>query len=317
MPRIQELLLYRMGRPLTPHLHPGALPFNQLWMDHQCNRIAFTSHTTCRNNKNKRLRKLALFFSCISLLVTVLDKKKYNGYNNLRISVSYDTTFLHITHNRLQSKHGKIFHRRRVLWLYTVQKELKTYWNLRGLHLTRFGRCAPPWLYSLDRTGLDWTRLDSVVGYAPLEPLNYSYSTTNKMHLLSQIIYSCKTLYMFRTVFPSIIRSPKLRIQQRFISNSRCYLLLSEMKSSSVSSPTAVWHIPLLYTQFWAPDDGRKDRPNSCCYLLLSGMRWSSVSSPIAVWHIPLLYTQFWTPDDRRKDRPKHVERFTRINHLR
>ena len=35
----------------------------------------------------------------------------------------------------------------------------------------------------------------------------YSYSTTNKMHLLSQIIYSCKTLYMFRTVFPSIIRS--------------------------------------------------------------------------------------------------------------
>jgi len=27
------------------------------------------------------------------------------------------------------------------------------------------------------------------------------------MHLLSQIIYSFKTLYMFRTVFPSIIRS--------------------------------------------------------------------------------------------------------------
>jgi hypothetical protein len=25
--------------------------------------------------------------------------------------------------------------------------------------------------------------------------------TTNKMHLLSQIIYSCKTVYMFRTVF--------------------------------------------------------------------------------------------------------------------
>jgi len=51
-----------------------------------------------------------------------------------------------------------------------------------------------------------------------------------------------KTLYMFRTVFPSIIRSSKLR---------------------SVSSPiaAAVWHIPLLYTQFWAVDDGRKDRP--------------------------------------------------------
>jgi len=57
------------------------------------------------------------------------------------------------------------------------------------------------------------------------------------MYLLSQIIYSCKTLYMFRTVFPSIIRSWKLCTQQLF------------------------WHIPLLYTQFWAPDDGRKDSP--------------------------------------------------------
>jgi hypothetical protein len=55
----------------------------------------------------------------------------------------------------------------------------------------------------------------------------HSYSTTNKMHLLSQIIYSCKTLYMFRTVFPSIIRSSKLRIQQLYMSNSCCYLLLS------------------------------------------------------------------------------------------
>jgi hypothetical protein len=45
----------------------------------------------------------------------------------------------------------------------------------------------------------------------------YSYNTTNKMHLLSQIIYSCKTLYMFRTVFPLIIRSSKLRIQQRYV----------------------------------------------------------------------------------------------------
>ena len=35
------------------------------------------------------------------------------------------------------------------------------------------------------------------------------------MHLLSQIIYSCKTLYMFRTVFPSIIRSSKLHIQEQ------------------------------------------------------------------------------------------------------
>ena len=49
------------------------------------------------------------------------------------------------------------------------------------------------------------------------------YSTANKMHLLSQIIYSCKTLCMLRTVFPSIIRSLKLRIQQWYMSNSCCY----------------------------------------------------------------------------------------------
>jgi hypothetical protein len=35
------------------------------------------------------------------------------------------------------------------------------------------------------------------------------------MQLLSQIIYSSKTLYVFRTVFPYIIRSSRLRIQQQ------------------------------------------------------------------------------------------------------
>ena len=50
------------------------------------------------------------------------------------------------------------------------------------------------------------------------------------MHLLSQIIYFCKMLCMFWTVFPSIIRSLKLRIQQRYMLNSCCYLLLSGMR---------------------------------------------------------------------------------------
>jgi len=50
------------------------------------------------------------------------------------------------------------------------------------------------------------------------------------MHLLSQIIYSCKALYKFQTVFPSIIRSSKLRIQQRHMLNSCCYLLISAMR---------------------------------------------------------------------------------------
>jgi len=66
-------------------------------------------------------------------------------------------------------------------------------------------------------------------------PHTYSYSTTNKMHLLSQIIYSCKTLYVFRMVFPSIARSSKLCIQQRYMSNSCCYLLLSPKAAGSSS----------------------------------------------------------------------------------
>jgi len=46
------------------------------------------------------------------------------------------------------------------------------------------------------------------------------FSTTNKMHLLSQMIYSCQTLYMFRRVFPSILRKSKLHIQQWYMSSS-------------------------------------------------------------------------------------------------
>jgi Ca2+/H+ antiporter len=53
----------------------------------------------------------------------------------------------------------------------------------------------------------------------------YSYSITDKMHLLSQIIYSCKTLYMFRAVFPSNIRSSKLRIQHRQTAAATCCYL--------------------------------------------------------------------------------------------
>jgi len=68
--------------------------------------------------------------------------------------------------------------------------------------------------------------------------LIYCYSTTNKMHLLCQIIYCCKMLYMFWAVFPSIIRSSKVHIRQRYMSNSCCYLLLLGMRWNS--SPIAV-----------------------------------------------------------------------------
>jgi len=41
----------------------------------------------------------------------------------------------------------------------------------------------------------------------------YFYSKTNQMHNISNLFYFGTTLYMFRTVFPSIIRSLRLYIQ--------------------------------------------------------------------------------------------------------
>jgi len=58
------------------------------------------------------------------------------------------------------------------------------------------------------------------------------------MHLLSQIIYSRKTLYLFRTVFLSTIGSSELRIQQQYMSNSCCYLLLSGMRWNCRAVPS-------------------------------------------------------------------------------
>ena len=43
----------------------------------------------------------------------------------------------------------------------------------------------------------------------------YFYSKTNKLHQCLKFILFDVTLYMFRTVFPSIIRSSRLYIQQQ------------------------------------------------------------------------------------------------------
>jgi len=85
----------------------------------------------------------------------------------------------------------------------------------------------------------------------------YSYNTTNKMHLLSQIIYSCKTLYMFRTVFLSIIRSSKLRIQQRYTSNSCCYLVLAAGSSNCLTYSFIVYAV---FSSWWLTE-----RPSETC----------------------------------------------------
>jgi len=109
-------------------------------------------------------------------------------------------------------------------------------------------------------TCLTWS--SAIKWYQPY--FSYTYSTTNKMHLLSQIIYSCRILYMFRAVFPSIIRSSKLCIQQRYMSNSCCYrgwggteLHLIPDSSSCLTYTIAVYAV--LSSWWWM------ERPSETC----------------------------------------------------
>jgi len=69
------------------------------------------------------------------------------------------------------------------------------------------------------------------------------------------------SLYMFRTVFPSIIRSPRLYIQRQVCVIQVRWLLASGPRPASKQS-TNLYDIYLtLYVQSRTPDDGRKDRP--------------------------------------------------------
>jgi len=63
---------------------------------------------------------------------------------------------------------------------------------------------------------------------------------------VSNLFYFELTLHLFRTVFPSIIRSSRLYIQQKAFVKQ---ILLSASRQQ------------YLYVQSWTPDDGRKDSP--------------------------------------------------------
>jgi len=76
------------------------------------------------------------------------------------------------------------------------------------------------------------------------------------MRLLSEIIYSCKTLYMFRTVFPSIIRSSKLRIQGQ-VYVKQLLLPVAAGSSSCLTYTVAVYAV--LSSWLWT------ERPFETC----------------------------------------------------
>jgi len=72
------------------------------------------------------------------------------------------------------------------------------------------------------------------------------------MHNISNLFYFGTTLYMFRTVFPSIIRSLRLYIQHHTI--QVLWLLASKQ-------PQNLYDIYLmLFVQSWTPDDGKTVR---------------------------------------------------------
>ena len=90
---------------------------------------------------------------------------------------------------------------------------------------------------------------------------------------------------MFRTVFPSIIRSSKLQTwQQAYVKQ----LLLPAASEDEMDEIELQFH--------FVPSSSSQQQLFDIC-LLPCG--------------------QFRAPDDRLKDHPKHVERVTRINNLR
>ena len=67
---------------------------------------------------------------------------------------------------------------------------------------------------------------------------------------VSSLFYFGMIFYMFRTDFPSIIRSSRMYIQQQAF-----------VKQLASSQQYLSDKYLLLYVQSWTPDDGRKDRP--------------------------------------------------------
>jgi len=89
--------------------------------------------------------------------------------------------------------------------------------------------------------------------------LIYFYSNSNKAHQYLNLFYFLKnTLYMFRTVFPSIIRSSRLYAQQQASVKQNCWLLASKQTSLSVwQMPVAVRTV--LNSWWWT------ERPSETC----------------------------------------------------
>ena len=117
--------------------------------------------------------------------------------------------------------------------------------------------------------------------------LNYSWRLWDRASIYSSIVKPTRCtifwaywipLYMFRTVLPSIIKSPRLYTQHQVYVIQVSWLLASghgmelihPLPDSKQSTNLYDIHL-MLYVQSWTPDDVRKDRPKH--------VEWHSVNS--------------------------------------
>ena len=85
----------------------------------------------------------------------------------------------------------------------------------------------------------------------------YIYSKTNQMHQCIKLFYFGMTLYMFRTVFPFIIRRSRLYIQQQAYVRFCCLLTSKQTVISVWQMPVAVCTV--LNSWWWM------ERPSETC----------------------------------------------------
>ena len=81
----------------------------------------------------------------------------------------------------------------------------------------------------------------------------YSQGTTNKMRRFSNLFIFVRRSTCFRRFFRPSSGAQNCTYSVRYLSDCYCYLLLAGGEYWSHKFLT-------LYVQFWAPDDGRKNR---------------------------------------------------------
>jgi len=84
------------------------------------------------------------------------------------------------------------------------------------------------------------------------------------MHNISNLFYFGTTLYMFWTVSPSIIRSPRL---YEYIQHQVYVIQVMWLLASASRQPQNLYGM-MLYVQSHTPDDRQKDCPKhvECCF---------------------------------------------------